>query len=216
MSKRMPELIVGGSPRVDLLPPEIRLARRGAAIRRAMTMLLIGLVAAVGLGWAGASLLAGAAQSRLEAEQAITTDLLLQQQQYIEVRQNAQQIELIDTATRVGTSTAIDWQAFVGSLMGGFTDGMSVRSFTIQSATPIAGFAQSSSPLATPRVATVLIAVVSPSLPTARDWMRSLGAIPGVSDVAVDSIQSETAGFLTTLTVSVDSTVLAHAQEATS
>lgn len=213
MSARVPELVVGGEPRVDLLPPEIRQARKGAAIRRGMFVLLGALLVIVVAGSFGTSMLAAAAATELAAEQAVTTQLFQQQQQYIEVRQNTQQISLIESAERVGSSTRVDWEAVLNSLVAAFPAGAGVRSFTIQSVTPTQGFPQSDLPLAQPRIATVLMLVLAPALVDAQAWVASLTPIAGVAEVTVSSVQwsDDLGGYLTTLTVSVDSTVLESA-----
>ena len=72
-STQKAELQLGGEPRVDLLPAEVRLARRGAKTRGRLVGLLVVCVLVVVCGYAYASIQASTAQSRLVAEQARTT-----------------------------------------------------------------------------------------------------------------------------------------------
>ncbi|CAN5561701.1 hypothetical protein BH10ACT7_BH10ACT7_13910 [soil metagenome] len=207
-ARRASELTIGGEPRVDLLPPEMRRARKDAAIRAGMLVLLGALVIAVVAGTFGTSLLAAAAEAELAAEQEKTTELFAQQQEFIEVRQNAQQIAQIEAAVRVGTSTLVDWETLLASLTAAFPEGTAVRSFTLQSATPLVGQPQATTPLAQAGIATVAFEVYTPTLLESEVWIRSLVPIEGVADVDADSVRSAEGGYLTRLTVWVDETVL--------
>lgn len=207
---RMPELIVGGEPRVDLLPPEMRRARKDAAIRAGMLVLLIALVVAVVAGSFGTSLLAAAAEAQLAAEQDKTTDLFQQQQEFIEVRQNTQQIAQIEAAVRVGSSTLVGWEALFATLTAAFPENTYVQSFTIQSATPLVGLPQAVTPLAKPGIATIVFEVSSPTLLESEVWIRSLEPLDGVADVDSEWIRSSGEPYLTRLAVWVDETVLVN------
>lgn len=209
-ARRGSELAIGGVPRVDLLPPEMRRARKEAAIRAGMLVLLGALVVAVVAGTFGTSLLATAAEAELAAEQQKTTDLFQQQQEFIEVRQNAQQIAQIEAAVRVGSSTLVDWESLLASLTAAFPEGTAVRSFTVQSATPLAGQPQATTPLAQPGIAAVSLEVSTPTLLESEVWIRSLVPIGGVADVDADSVRSAEGAYLTRLTVWVDETVLVN------
>ena len=205
MSKQT-ELVVGGEPRVDLLPPEIRAARKTTAIRRVMTMILVGLVLVVAVATAGTSVLAGIAKSELEAEQAETANLFAQQQQYIEVRQNAQQIATIDAAFRVGNSTLVDWESVSNDLTAAFPAQTAVVALVLESATPLKGALQSSAPLAQDRIATLLYTVYTPTLVESEVWVRSIAPVEGVVDIEAQSVQrvdSPYVGYFTMINISI-------------
>lgn len=206
------ELVVGGEPRIDLLPPEIRAARKTAAVRRAMTMLLVGLVAVVVVATAGVGVLAGIAKSQLEAEQAITAELFAQQQEYIEVRQNAQQVATIEAAIRVGDSTLVDWESLSNDVTAAFPENTVVRALVMEAATPLRGAVQASTPLAQPRIATMLFTVYTPTLVESEVWVRSLEPIDGIVDVEAQSVRwtEIPAGYLTMINLSIGAERLAN------
>lgn len=208
MSRRMPELVVGGEPRVDLLPPEMRRARKDATIRAGMLVLLAGLVVAVVAGSFGTSLLAAAAEAELATEQAKTTELFQQQQEFIEVRQNTQQIALVEAAVRVGSSTLVDWETLFATLTAAFPENTSVQSFTIQSATPLLGLPQAVTPLARPGIATIVFEVRTPTLLESEVWVRSLSSIDGVADVDAEWVRFASDPYVTRVAVWVDESVL--------
>jgi hypothetical protein len=206
-------LTLGGEPRVDLLPPEVRLARRGAAARNGLLVLLIVVVVAVVGGTFFLTTLAGAAQGRLETEQAVTADLLAEQSEYIEVRKVGNAITAGEAAIRVGSSAEIDWQSFLQKVAATFPAGSAVTGATIESASPIAAFTQVAGALSEPRIATALLNVKAKSLPDAKAWIDSIFLVDGVSEVSLSSVQSGDGGYDLTLTVAVNDTVLIHQPE---
>ena len=206
-------LSLGGEPRVDLMPPEVRLARRGAGARNGLIVLFILVVGAVGGGTVFFTSLAGAAQSRLEAEQAVTTDLLTQQSKYVEVRKVSNAITAAEAAARVGASAEIDWQTFLLQVASTFPGGSAVTGVTIDSASPVVAFAQPTGALSAPRIATALLNVHTKDLPDAKAWIDSVFLVDGVSEVKLASVQSGNGGYDLTLTVAVDDTVLINAED---
>jgi Tfp pilus assembly protein PilN len=203
-------LVVGGEPRVDLLPPEVRLARRGAATRRMLLLLLVVCVVLVAGGYFFGTAQVSAANARLEAQQAATTSLLAQQQKYIQVRQVGNSISSAEAASRVGMSTEVDWATFLTSLSNTLPAGSSVNGVTLDSATPTKAFGQATTPLAVARIASVQLIVSVPDLNSAQSWIAGLSGIPGVADVGVSSVQSGEHGYDVTVLISVSDKVLAH------
>ncbi len=197
MSRQNPnaDLVIGGEPRVDLLPPEVRVARRGAATRRGLLVLLAVCLLIVVGGYVFASMEATAANNRLTAEQSTTTTLLGEQQKYITVRQVDVGISSAEAATRVGLSTEVDWAKLLGQMTAGLPG--SVTGITIESVTPIQSFAQPTIALSTGRIATVNMIVAVSSIPAANEWITSLANIKGVSSTSVSSVQAQDAGVFT-------------------
>ena len=76
-TKKTATAVVGGLPRVDLLPPEVRAERRGGVAVRRAWMGVIGAAAVVGIAVGGATLRSMEAQDELIAAQADTQQLLL-------------------------------------------------------------------------------------------------------------------------------------------
>jgi hypothetical protein len=183
------DLVIGGEPRVDLLPPEVRLARRGAVARRGLIALVfVCLIVVIG-GYVLASMHAKGASDDLIAEQAKTTSLLTEQQKYIAVRQATVAIASAEAATRVGDSTEIDWAQVIQQLTANLPG--NVTNIVIDSVTPVKAFAQPTVPLASGRIATVTIMVSVPSIPAATEWIGSLASVKGVSGTSITSVQAQ-------------------------
>ncbi|MDN4616240.1 hypothetical protein P5G50_17460 [Leifsonia sp. F6_8S_P_1B] len=179
---RQEDLHIGGEPRVDLLPPEVRTARRDRRLRRAFGwgVLVVALVMVLAVGAAFAFNIG--AQARLIGARLETTDLLTQQQQYAEVREVQRQVALAEAAQQVGAATEIDWNAFLQKVQSVQPAGVTLKSVSVDSASPIAVYQQSTDPLQGPRVGTVAIEAYSPTLPDVAAWVSALEKVDGVVD----------------------------------
>ena len=109
-------LVVGGDPRIDLLPPEVRTIRKIRIIRRRLGVGVF-LVVFVQLG---GTLLAreqaNQARNNLGIEQRLTTSLLQQTQQYRDIVNVQSKIALVQAAQQVGISTEVNWEKILTAL----------------------------------------------------------------------------------------------------
>jgi len=181
-------IVVGGVPRVDLLPTEVHVDRRQRAlVRRAWLGVVVVVVVA-----AGATVFASAAAMQSEAELAQarqeTDSLLLQQRQYRDVRDVEGQTDLLRAAQGVGGSTEVDWQATLQRVQDSLPAGVTITGVQIDSATPLESYAQATAPLQGQRVATLTIAASSPTLPSVPTWLDSVAGIPAFVDANADSV----------------------------
>jgi hypothetical protein len=182
------ELILGGEPRVILLPPEVLKRRKAKAMRRSLGFGVVGLLVIVLAGTAAATVLAGQAQSRLLAEQAQTAGLLAEQTQYGEIRTAQTQVKLLKAAQQVGASTEIDWKAYLQSVQGILPAGVVIDTISVDSATPILLYAQATAPLQGARVATVSFSATSSTLPDVPAWLNGLATLRGFADALPGSV----------------------------
>jgi Tfp pilus assembly protein PilN len=193
-TKNVPGVTPGREPRVDLLPVEVHLDRRGRAIARRMWF-GAGLVAAlVVLGTAAATIQSMGARSDLAAAQGETASIQQQQQQYGEVRRVEQDTALARAGQEVGGSTEIDWQSTLGQVQQLLPDGVVITALSIDSSSPVQTFDQSTAPLQGSRVATLNVTVSSPSIPSVPDWTDRLEKLTGYVDSNIDSITRGTVG----------------------
>ncbi len=190
-------LLVGIEPRVDLLPPEVRASRkRDALVRRLLVTLVVVIVliiAAIG----GSALLALQSQQALAAAQARTLELAQQQQKYSVVKQVQSQIQLTQAAQQVGASTEIDWNLFLAKAKATLPAGVTLTGISIDSASPLAPYQQSTVPLQGTRVAAVTLNVTSATLPDLPLWLRALAKLPGVADTAPGTVTLSEGGTYT-------------------
>lgn len=190
-------LVIGGEPGVDLLPPEVQEQRRARTIRRRLGLGVIGVALIVIVGTGASIALALQAQSRLADEHARTPALLEEQTKYVEVRTVQNQVNLIKEAQLVGASTEIDWKKYLEGVQAILPASVTISTVTVDSATPLALYAQSTSPLQGARVATVSFTAESGVLPDVPTWMDALTTLPGFADALPASVVRAESGIYT-------------------
>jgi hypothetical protein len=186
--------VVGRESRVDLLPQEIRLARKGAVIRRRLGFLVF----IVALVVSGGTLLVRAqavqAKANLSIEQANTQSILLQQRKYGQVQKIQKQVDVIQAAQQVGTSTEINWKNYLIAVQATLPPNVKLDSVTIDSATPFSTYAQASAPLQGERIATLGFTAISSTLPQVPQWLIALATLPGYADANPGSVTRTATG----------------------
>lgn len=190
---RQETLVIGGEPRVDLLPLEVRKERKAKVMRRRLGLAAVGVLAIVLVGSAAATALSMQAQTRLSDEQARTADLLAEQSKYIEVRDVQDQVTLVQAAQQVGASTEIDWKKYLESVQATLPAGVTIDSVSIDSASPMAIYDQPTTPLQGARVATVSFTATSAILPDVPTWLKALAKLPGYADALPSSANLDAA-----------------------
>jgi hypothetical protein len=205
-------LIVGGEPRVDLLPPEIRVERRDRRRRRRLGVGVIGVAVTMLLGVGAASFVASTAQERLATEQARTVALLAEQVQYADIRQMQTQVELARAGQQIGASTEIAWRDYLQEVQATLPESVAIETVTVDSASPLAAYTQATVPLQGARMATVGFTATSLVLPDVPTWLRALATLPGFADALPGSVTREdTSGVYTvTITMHINDAALAQ------
>jgi mRNA-degrading endonuclease toxin of MazEF toxin-antitoxin module len=181
-------LVVGGEPRVDLLPPEIYRERAAAVIRRRLLIGVFGVIAIVAVSTGASTVLALQAQGQLTDEQARTSSLLAEQTKYIEVRSVQSKVALVQAAQQVGVSTEIDWKKYLDGAQAILPPTVKIATVTLDSASPVAIYAQPTAPLQGARIATVTFSAESTVLPDVPTWLTALATLPGFADALPGSV----------------------------
>jgi Tfp pilus assembly protein PilN len=195
-------IVVGVEPRVDLLPPEVRASRKRDALVRRLVVTLVIVIALMIAAVGGSAFFAIQSQQALAAEQAKTLELAQQQQKYGVVKQVQSQIGLTEAAQQVGASTEIDWNQFLAKAKATLPQGVTLTGISIDSASPLAPYQQSTIPLQGTRVAAVTLDVTSATLPDLPTWLRALAKLPGVADTAPGAVTlSEGGAYTATATI---------------
>lgn len=193
------ELVIGGEPRVSLLPPEVQAARRSRVLRRALGITVVAVAVIMVGGMAAATWQAMQVQSALSAAQNRTTQLLSEQTRYVEVRQIQDEIDTTLAARWIGASTEIDWKTYLARVRATLPDSVSITSVTIDQASPVEPYLQAAVPLQGSRVATLTLTLNSPTLPPVPQWLTALTALPGSVDGTPTSItRDDTGAYLVT------------------
>jgi cytoskeletal protein RodZ len=199
-------LLIGGEPRVDLLPPEL-LDQRKAAVNRRRLWLGVLLVLIIVLGGTGfATVQSIQSQAQLLAAQSRTQSLLAQQKKYLEVRQVQEDVSARTAAQEVGTSTEIDWKKYLTGVQGTLPATVTLTKVTIDSASPLIVYTQATVPLQGSRVATLSFTVETPNLPQIPVLLNALPSLPGYVDAVPGSVtRADTTGVYTVnITMHID------------
>lgn len=186
-------LAIGAEPRADLLPPELREYRKAVKTRGRLWAgaLLLALVMVAGTGIA--TVYAVQAQGNLAAAQATSSALLAQQKRYISVRSVKDELSNVTAAQEVGTSTEIDWKKYLTAVQATLPANVVLNVVTIDSASPLVAYSQSTVPLQGSRVATLSFTASSPTLPEVPAWLDSLKSLAGYTDASPGSVTRDAA-----------------------
>jgi hypothetical protein len=203
-------LVVGGMPRADLLPPEIKADAAARGQRRVLVGAVILVAAAVVAAYVGATVLSLDASVRLLAANEETNELLVKKGEYIVVRQLSDQVEVAEAARTVAMSTEIDWEAYLADVSSRLPAGASISNISVTSATPTSSLPSVSGPFAVPRLADFAFTVTSPGFIDGAQLLESMETLPGFIGMAPGTIASEEAGFVGTYSMSVDEGALSN------
>ena len=203
-------LIIGGPPQANLLPPEVGIAAKGRVMRRNATGLIVLVVLAVIAAYAGASVLALASQVQLDAANARTQKLVAEQGKYLEVKQVTSMLETATAAQKVGTSTEIDWKAYLTDIQKSLPAGTLVTNVSAETATPVTAFTPPTAPLQGDRIGELKFTATSTSLPDVEKWLDALAKLPGYVDASPGSVSlnKEAKTYEVTITMHVNQDAL--------
>ena len=202
---------VGAEPRVTLLPPEVREQRKAKVARRRLSFFVL-LIATLVLG---ETVLVRAQALQSQRQLAITMEntksLALQQNKYGEVQKIQSQVETIRAAQQVGTSTEIDWRAYLISVQATLPSKVTLDTINIDSATPFAPYTQATAPLQGSRIATLSFTAKSANLPKVPAWLVALTSLSGYADASPGSVtRNESGGYLVSITMHINEDAFTH------
>lgn len=211
MSTTGEQLRLGGDPRVDLMPPEVREKRRGRGIRRLLVLALVGAVLIIGAGYGVATVGALAATAALEQAQARTTDLVAQQAQYAEVTQLEGRRDRLAADRALVTAREVFWKQQLDPVLGRLPEGAVIVGLQARSATLVEGDMQPAGVLRQPRVAEVSLQIFTPTIPPVTAWSRALEATPAFADSLPILVtrDEERGGYVTSVTLNLSDAALA-------
>ena len=203
-------IAVGGAPRVDLMPTEIRVKRSQLRFRRKLRLGLVGVLVVVVAACGGTWALSAVAQTSLTAAQSQSQQLIVQQQQYASVTSVKDQIALIQAGQKVGDSTEIDWQAYLAKLQATLPAGVALTGVTVDSATPLKAYTPSTVPLQGDRIAMLTFTATSDSLPSIPTWLDGLATLPGFADALPGQVTLATGVYTATVTMHINTEAFAN------
>ena len=206
MSKTTETLLVGGAPRADLLPLEIRKEHKGRRTRRKLIWSVLGVVLLVFVGTGTSYYFALTSQLQLVAAQKETNDLLIEQQEYRDVRIVQDELATVEAGQRVGAATEVDWKTYIDEIEASLPPNVAIMTVVIDGASPLVDYAQPEAPLQGLRVATLTFGAWTATLPDTDAWLVALSGLPGFTDANPDSIKfdEEKGLYETVVTMHID------------
>lgn len=202
------DLVLGGDPRVELLPPEVALREKARGMRRLSIMVLVLVLLIVGGGYGVALYRTSTEQSALSAAKAETAQLAAAAQKYAKVTSVNELIANVNEARTLGASTEVMWARVIDAVQSTLPTGASIESVTMKGRAPWEAALVPAGPLRAPLVATLSINIVSPTILNATTIVRSLVNVPGFADATPDSISEASDLFRTTITLNIDQKAL--------
>ena len=203
-------MIIGGEPRVHLLPPEVIARKKGRVVRRRLGMGFVAVILAVAVGLGLATLSMASTQGQLSVAQAQTTSILQQQEKYSDVLKVKADAASIQAAQKQATAQEISWQPFIQRFEATLPVGASITGITASIDSPFEVAPPVTDPLEGPRVATV-VATLSMQQSTIAGWLNSLPALKGFVDVTPNSIALGNGGaYVVSITLHINKDALAN------
>lgn len=195
---------IGGVPRVDLLPLEVRAERRGAQNVRRAWLGVIGVAVVAGIATGAATLTSMQAKDELASTQGETSALTAQQAKYSKVRTIESKTTLIDAAREVGGSTDIDWNSYLTKLQATLPADTTIQSVSVDSATPLTPYTQSTAALQGARIGTVTVTVSSPTLPSVPKLLNGLVSLPGYVDATPGTVTAVDSAYTANIVIHIN------------
>jgi Tfp pilus assembly protein PilN len=211
-SSRDDRLIVGGVPRAELLPPELKVEGQLRSQRRGLVTIAILVVGFVIAAYGLVAFLGQGTQTLIDVTNQQSAELIAQESQYFEVRQLAAQVQAAKDAQIVGESTDVDWTAILYTLDQAMPESTSLKSVQIAVSSPDSPFLASAVPLDGPRVTELKIQTKTPKYSTVSTWLRNIQQVLGFSDATVSTIEynKDDGELLVTTTLHLTDEIFTH------
>lgn len=198
---RSGELVIGGEPRVDLLPPEVVVAARERRARRGVLWLVLIVVVIAAAATVLGYLYHQQKQDALSQLQSQNAEVVAQQGKYASARTVLNQVDQASTAQYLGTSTEVNWKSYFTQITGMLPAGASVTALNAQTGTLSGPIASNSAALIGPYVASIAVTVSAPDQNSVAQLLDSLATLPGFVSAAPGAIAQQGSGIQTTVTV---------------
>ncbi|GAA3821568.1 PilN domain-containing protein [Cellulomonas soli] len=169
----------GALPQVNLLPPEVRAARGLRATKRWLGLGLVATLALCVAGYGAALISGGLADAELTDAQARTGVLQAEQTQYAEVPVVLNALNQATTARQLGMSTEVQWKPYIDAIAAVLPEGVSIDTFTVTGATPMAAAAAPTDPLQAAGMGSIQFTTRSSTIPDVAAWVDALDSVPG-------------------------------------
>jgi Tfp pilus assembly protein PilN len=208
LGRTEPKLVVGGVPRVDLLPPEVHARRQDGRLNRMLVLVLVAAVVLSGGVVLGAKLVADGSAANLAGAQARTAQLLAEQRRYSTVSSTKSRLAATRAARVTVAGHVIDWRGYLRSVSATLPAGVHVAAATVETAGATTTGAAAAGVAAPPgTVATLTLQVRTAHWTAVQDWLTALPALRGFLDASPTTVSADALNGVT-------ATVVVHVGEA--
>jgi hypothetical protein len=210
MSAKTPtrDIFVAAEPRVQLLPPSVRLREKNRRTRRLLVLLIVLSLTVVAGGLSFGYYRAIESRLALEAAQARTADLLQQQAAYADASRIAGLVVATGDAQKLLTSGEVDWAAVMADLESYLPAQAAIAGATLTAPAPWEPPLVPEGPLRAERVATITLVIESSDYDMAARFIAAVQADESVADARIMSSAKEGSTYLTTVSLTLNDTVL--------
>lgn len=205
------DLVLGGEPRVQLLPPSIALREKSRQARSLAVLAVILAIVVTGGGIMGASFVATTAKDALAQAQNETTSIQAQQAQFAPGAIAAANVEVAREALTVVTATEVDWKRLYSQLDDAMLNGVVLNTLTIEGRSPWQSTLVAEAPLRGARELALQLELTSAKYPVAADVYDRLAVyVDGFADAYLYSVEYDLSRerFVSKLELTLDTTLL--------
>jgi Tfp pilus assembly protein PilN len=171
-------LILGGMPRVHLLPKEVGDGQKSRALRRRLLAGLAIVIVLAILATVGATFALFTANAQLANEQSRSSLLALSRAKYGDVTTLQGQVDQITSAQPIAATDEILWAPYLESIKATLPAGTTITAFTAETAVPAVAPTATTDTLTPAHIADVKITADSPQQPIS-DWLDNLAKMKG-------------------------------------
>jgi hypothetical protein len=199
-------VIVGGEPRVHLLPLEVTERKKARLVKRRLLIGLVATVVVVAGAYGFETFTLASAQNALADANQQTAVLTSQQGKYGEVTKVKSDIAAIQGAQTSATANEILWAPYIQSFEATLPAGSSISTIGVGMSTDTAA----TNPLDGPHIASLnaTLSMVQGTIPA---WLNSLPKLKGFVSATPDSVSAISSGLYTVvITIDIDQDALSH------
>jgi type IV pilus assembly protein PilN len=206
----------------NLLPPEVLQARRVRAVRKGIVILLCALLVLAGAGYAYAYLQSRSAAQSLAAEQARTSQLLVEQNKYSGVTQIQGDVAHVQKQLTTLMKSDVDVPNLLGRVLSKLPAGASVSQMILNisvpstTAPPTANGTTSLDTSGQTHIGTMAITGTARTLIDVSTFVDAIGVLPGVVDPFPTANAESNKGATFTLQLTLTDQLLSHRFDTTS
>jgi hypothetical protein len=205
MSAKTTAVIVGGEPRIDFLPPEIRQKKKSRGTVRALVGLVVAVLAVCIAAYVGTTTLAIASQVNLDRERDRTQQLLNQQNEFAEARSVSSTLEAAKDARLVASAQEVLWAPYLTALVATLPVDSSIVVASVDTVSATEEKPEYVEGIELPRKGSITLTGNFASTSAIAAWFDSLDVLPGFAGYSVNpAVLEDTGRYSIQITLQID------------